>query len=280
VSRLGIPAGILKEIVFPGTVIGRITDEVKGECGIRDDVSLVAVHSHDSASAIVGAPLESRRESAFVNCGTWAVIGTVLEAPVINQETLEQNITNQPLSIKETAMYRFISGMWLLQRCRSSWEKRGQRLNYDDINSSAARAEPFLFRINPDDPRFINPPDMAAEIEACCRETGQKVPQDCGQMARGIYESLALSYHDIISRMEALLGRTFKTINLIGGGCQAQVLRDAMRQLTGKKVAAGPVEATAMGNMITQMKAMGDVGSWEEGIEVIKRSVKFTTQKA
>ena len=279
-EKLGIPGTILQEIIYPGNVIGMATDEVKRDCGIRSDLPVVAVHSHDSASAVVGAALETGSDSVYVNCGTWAVIGTVLNSPVINQQTLDENFTNQPISMQETALYKFILGTWLIQQCRRSWEKQGMPLGYPEINAAAAREEPFRFQLKLDDPRFLNPEDMPAAIVTYCKDTEQRVPDNYGQMARGIYESLALSFEDIIGRMEVLLGRKFNTVNIVGGGCQAELLCELIAKVTGKKVISGPVEATAMGNILAQLKALGEIRSWKEGIEIVKRSIDKSNRQS
>ncbi|MDI3548833.1 MAG: rhamnulokinase [Halanaerobiales bacterium] len=274
-EELGIPTRILQQIVYPGERIGKLLDDIKEECGIKEELTVIAVGSHDTASAVAATPFEKRENSVFLSSGTWSLLGMELDSPLINEKTLEENFTNELGVARKVRFLKNISGLWLIQECKRCWARDGLELSYAEISEAATKARPFIFRLNPDDPRFLNPTDMPATIKEYCKETGQEVPEDYGEMARGIYESLAFSYKDVIEKLENLTDRKIETINMVGGGIQAEILCQFTANITGKRVLTGPVEATAMGNIITQLMALGEIADLEEGRELVRRSIEL-----
>jgi len=199
-----------------------------------------------------------------------------LEKPVINEHSRRENFTNEGGVGKTIRFLKNISGLWLIQECRRIWQRDGLTLSWDQI-SKAAEAAPLKALINPDDPRFLNPDNMPEAIVAYCRETGQDVPANYGEIARCVYESLAVSYEKTIAKLEAMLGRRIETIHMVGGGIQAEILCQFTANTTRRTVVTGPIEATAMGNMLGQLLAKGEINSLEEGRELIRRSVELKT---
>lgn len=275
-SALDLPSNLMQPLVFPGTVIGMVTEQIKVETGIGCDIPVVAVGSHDTASAVAAVPLTSTENSIYISSGTWSLLGMELDRPVINEHSRRENFTNEGGVGKTIRFLKNISGLWLIQECRRIWQRDGLALSWDQI-SKAAEAAPLKALINPDDPRFLNPDNMPEAIVAYCRETGQDVPGSFGEIARCVYESLAASYAKTIAKLESMIGRRIETIHMVGGGIQAEILCQFTANATKRKVVTGPIEATAMGNMLGQLMAKGEIHSLAEGRELIRRSVELKT---
>lgn len=274
-EKAGIPIDIMQELIYPGNEIGFITDEVKKECVVEGDIPVIAVGGHDTASAVAATPFENRENSIFISSGTWSLLGMELDSPLINEESLKENFTNECGVGKKIRFLKNISGLWLFQECKRSWTRNGMDLSYDEIDNAAWKAEPFKFKLDPNDERFLNPIDMPDAIREYCRETDQPVPENYGEMARGIYESLASSYKSVIERLEEIVDKDIKTINMVGGGIQAEILCQFTANITGRRVITGPIEATAMGNILAQLMAKGEINSLEEGREIVRRSIEL-----
>lgn len=274
-ERLGIKSSLLGEIVFPGTVLGSVLPQVADECGLTGEVTVVAVGSHDTASAVAATPMEDTDRSAYLSSGTWSLLGMELDTPMITDRSLAANFTNEGGVGGKIRFLKNISGLWLIQQCRKSWQRQGMNLSFDDIALKAAKAEPMKFRLDPDDPVFLSPPDMPTAILEYCAATGQAKPENIGEMARGIYESLAFSYRDTLETLEEVTGKRIETVNVVGGGTQAQLLCQLTADITGRRVVAGPVEATAMGNLLVQLMAKGEIKNLDEARELVKRSVEL-----
>src|SRR5690554_2702198 len=275
-SKLNLPKGIMQRIIEPGDKVGELLGGVKRECGLQDNLDIIAVASHDTASAVAGTPLSNRNDSVYISSGTWSLLGMELKQPLINELSLQQNFTNELGVSRRVRFLKNITGLWLIQECKRLWEKEeGRDLSYDDISQAAERAEPFLFKLDVDDPVFLNPTNMIETIRDYCRQSGQKVPESVGQISRGLYESLAFSYDRHIKTLEKLSGKEIKTIHVVGGGSQSEILCQITASISGRRVIAGPVEATAMGNIIAQLMAAGEIKDLEEGREVIKHSVEL-----
>lgn len=271
---LGLPPGITCDMIHPGETIGPLRREIGRECGIPAGVPVVAVGSHDTSSAVAATPLESADSGVYISTGTWCLLGMELDAPFINEKSLAENFTNECGVGGRIRFLKNICGLWLIQECRRIWAERGLELSYGEIEAAAVRAGPAHFRLDPDDGRFHNPPDMPAAIEEYCRETGQPVPRDHGETARGIYESLAGSFDAVINALEHMLDRRVDTVNMVGGGIRAELLCRLTAACTGRRVIAGPAEATALGNITVQLNALGETGGLAEGREIIRRSVE------
>ena len=273
IEKLKLPSNIMQNIIYPGNEIGDLLESVKKECSIKGKLPVIAVGSHDTASAIAGTPLNNRDNSVYISCGTWSLLGMELTSPVINEASMEGNFTNELGLEKTTRFLTNITGLWLIQQCKKKWNKQGLNLSFQKISESAAKAKPEQFRLDVNDPCFINPQDMIDAITNYCKRTGQKPPQDYATITRGIYESLAWNYKLYIKRLENIVSVKIKNINMVGGGIQAESLCQFTANTTGKKVIAGPVNATAMGNILAQLLAKGEITNLYEGRQIIKKSV-------
>jgi sugar (pentulose or hexulose) kinase len=274
IRKLGLPEKLFGEIVLPGTVIGKLTPELAKELGGNADV--IAVGSHDTASAVAAAPLKSKH-CAYLSSGTWSLMGLEEPEPIINEESTRYNITNEGGVCNTIRFLKNITGLWLLQECRRNWAEQGEDLDFIQIADLAMAAEPFVAFINPDAPDFAQPCNMPARIQDFCRRTGQRVPQTKGEIARTAYESLAMRYRSVFQTMEALHGQRLEQLHIVGGGCQNRVLNRFSADAINRPVIAGPIEATAIGNMLMQMIAKGDVGGLAEGRAMIAESFAAKT---
>jgi rhamnulokinase len=263
---VGIPTRLLPRMIEPGAILGRVQRGVRGE-----GVPVVAPASHDTGSAVASVFAGGR--TAFISSGTWSLLGTELDAPVVTSRARDLNFTNEGGVCGTTRLLKNIGGLWLLQACRRAWAAAGHDLAYDTL-LAAARDEPHAFRslVDPDHRGFFQPPDMPAAIADYCRQTGQPVPASPGAYARGILESLAFKYRVVLQSLEELTGTRFEEIRIVGGGSRNRLLNQFTADATGRTVVAGPVEATALGNIAMQMLATGAVSSLADARRVIERS--------
>jgi rhamnulokinase len=269
-ERMDLPVRLFGPLVEAGTVLGPLRQSAAD----GHAVDVVAPACHDTGSAV--AAVRASGEVAFLSSGTWSLLGVELPAPVISNRALDLNFTNEGGVLGTTRLLKNIAGLWLLQACRREWVARGETLSYDAIVAAAAQAAPGTV-IDPDDPVFLNPANMVETIADACRRTGQQVPVDAGTLARTIFDSLALKYRVVLESLEQLTGRTFTTIRVIGGGARNRLLNRLTADATGRVVIAGPVEATALGNLAMQLLATGQVASLDEARDVIARS--FPTER-
>ena len=276
IEAFNLPTELFPEIVQSGTVLGPLTDALSEELGLRD-VDVIATCSHDTGAAVAAIPALEGDDWAYLSSGTWSLIGVELPQPLINEAVLESNFTNEAGFGGTTRFLKNIVGLWLLQESRRAWSRNGTELKYDEINRLAEAAEPFRSLIDPRDERFLNPADMPATIAAFCTETGQPQPETPGQFARCILESLALLYGETLSTIEQLTGRSIKRLHIVGGGSQSSLLNQFAANATGRTVLAGPVEATAIGNVLIQSIATGELASLSELRQVVRDSFSITT---
>jgi rhamnulokinase len=268
-EALGVPVGLMQEIVPPGTVIGRLTEDIGVKAGLGQ-TPVVATASHDTAAAVAAAPGEGE-DWAYISSGTWSLMGVESPHPVITEQSLAMNFTNEGGVGHTFRLLKNIMGLWLVQQCRRAWE-RDRQYNYEELGKSAAEAQPFKAMIVPDDPGFMNPPDMLQAVAAFCERTGQPRPETPGEYVRCALESLALKYRMTLEELRLVWGRPIRRIHVIGGGAQNQLLCQLTANATGVPVIAGPAEATAIGNLLVQAMAMGEVGSRVELREIVRRS--------
>ncbi len=273
--QLDLPDRILPQIVPPGTVLGPLLGDVAAEAGIPA-APVVAPASHDTGSAVAAAPAEGE-DWAFLSSGTWSLLGAEVAAPIINDQVLAHNFTNEGGVWGTIRLLKNISGMWLLEECRREWARQGRSLSYGELCEAALAAPPFAARIDPDDPSFLSPGDMPGRIAAYCTRTGQKAPAEPGALARVIFESLAMKYRDTLRRLEQIRGRAFRVLHIVGGGSKNAVLCQFTADATGLPVVAGPEEATAIGNMLLQAMALGQLRTPAEAREVVRRSFRLRT---
>lgn len=269
-EKLGIPTHFLPEIVPPCTTLGALHPDLVEETGASGPV--IAPATHDTGSAVAAVPGQGEGGWAYISCGTWSLVGVEEPKPIISARTLEYNLTNEGGIGGTFRLLRNVMGLWLLQQCRRAWERRGQSYTYDELARAAAEARPFAALVDPDDPGFLNPNDMTEAIAQYCARMGQPAPADVPATVRCIVESLALKYRWVIERLEAVTGRTIQTVHIIGGGSRNRLLCQATADATGCRVLAGPVEATALGNVLAQAMATGQLGSLAEGRALISRS--------
>lgn len=269
IRKLGIPEKIFGKLVMPGTVLGKLTPKLAKELG--GDADVIAVGSHDTASAVAAAPLESKH-CAYLSSGTWSLMGLEEPQPVITADSAKYNITNEGGVCGTIRFLKNIGGLWLLQECRRNWAEQGEELDFIQIADLAMASEPFIAFINPDSPEFAQPCDMPAKIQEFCRRTGQRVPETKGEIARVAYESLAMRYRTVFQTLEKLHGQRLEQLHIVGGGCQNRVLNRFSADAINRPVITGPIEATAIGNILMQMIAKGDIGGLAEGRRMIVES--------
>jgi rhamnulokinase len=253
---IGLDPAVLAPLRTPGTFIGSLLPQVAELTGLSPATPVVAVASHDTASAVAAVPATSPGW-AFISCGTWSLAGLELDAPVLTDESRTANFTNER-GIDGTVRYlRNLMGMWLLEECRRSWAARGMPSELPQLLAEAAQAEPFAALVSPDDAAFLAPDDMPAAITAVCRQTGQRPPNTQGAMVRCILESLALAHRHILRQAAELAGRDLTHVHIVGGGSRNDLLCQLTADATGLPVTAGPTEATAIGNILVQARAQG-----------------------
>jgi sugar (pentulose or hexulose) kinase len=273
-DRLGIPTHFLPTIVEAGTKLGGLLPAVVEETGAKD-VQVITPGSHDTASAIAAVPAENA-DYAYLSSGTWSLIGLEIPKPIINETALAFNVTNEGGVCDTIRLLKNIAGLWIIQECRRTWAAEGQSLSWDDIVRHAAAAQPFLAQIDVDAHDFLAPGNMPARVREFCRRTGQPVPDGVGAVARVVYESLALKYRRVLEMMETLNGRQVGVVHIVGGGAQNRLLNQLAANSLGRRVVAGPFEATAVGNLLMQLLATGAISSLAEGRALVRRS--FATE--
>jgi rhamnulokinase len=268
-SRLGIPTRIFGEIVEPGTVLGNLRTSIAEEIGYS--TSVISGAGHDTACAIAAVPA-SVDDYIYLSSGTWSLMGVLLCEPIISSESMAAEMTNEGGVGGKIRFLKNIVGLWLVQACRRQWAREGQDLSYNDLTRMASEASSLTSLIAPGDKRFLAPKNMADEIQAFCQETGQPVPENKGAIVRTVLESLALEYRSVSVQIERLTGKDYPVIHIIGGGTQNKLLNQFAANASGKMVVAGPVEATAIGNILIQAVAMNELTSLEEATAILKRS--------
>lgn len=279
-EQLGIPTRIFRagegnRIVPPGTVLGTLLPSVMEETGLGA-VPIIAPATHDTGSAVAAVPMNPDN-AIYLSSGTWSLMGVESKVPIINAEMLAYNLTNEGGVDGTFRLLKNIMGLWLVQECRREWQRAGEDHDYGEMVAMAAAAPAFGPLIYPGDGRFLAPGDMTPRIRAFCRETGQVVPETKGAILRCALESLALEYRWVAEKLDALTGKRLGTIHIIGGGAKNELLDQFAADATGRTVVAGPVEATALGNVLVQAVALGHIGSIAEGREVIARSFELKT---
>ncbi|WP_019911724.1 rhamnulokinase [Paenibacillus sp. HW567] len=256
--RLGIPAGLIPDQVPAGTVIGSLRPELSSELGCGP-INVIAGASHDTASAVASIPYADKDSAAFISSGTWSLVGMETKAPVLDRQCLDYGFTNESCYGGGNRLLKNITGLWLLQETRRVWAEAGEALSYGELIELAGNEGPASSWINPDDPLFRTPGDMPERIAEYCRKTGQRVPKTKGAIVRVIVESLAKSYASALKGLEQITGRPIRIVHMVGGGIQNRLLCQLTADATGKKVIAGPVEASALGNLLVQLAALGEL---------------------
>ncbi len=271
IERLGLPRRIFPEIVPAGTVIGSLRPEVREETGVGA-VPVIAPAQHDTGSAVAAVPAGGDRPWAFLSSGTWSLMGMEVDRPIITEQSLRYNFTNEGGVSGTFRFLKNIMGLWLVQESRRTWERAGRTYSYTELTDLAAAARPFVAVLDPDDPSFLAPGDMPARIADYCRKTGQSVPDGPGEVVRVCLESLAMTYRQTLERIAACTGTRPEVIHIVGGGTQNRLLSQWAADATGRTVVAGPVEATAAGNIAVQAIATGVLPDLHAARQLIARS--------
>lgn len=271
IEKMGIPTRIFGEIVPPGTVLGSLRRAILEETGVGN-VPLIAPAEHDTGSAVAAVPAVGEKSWAFLSSGTWSLMGMEVPRPIINEQSLRYNFTNEGGVAGTFRFLKNIMGLWLVQECRRTWERAGRTYGYAELADLAGKAEPFLAILDPDDPSFLAPGDMPTRIADYCRKTGQRVPESPGQVVRVCLESLAMTYRQTLGRIESCTGRKAEVIHIVGGGIQNKHLSQWAADATGRTVVAGPVEATAAGNIVVQAVATGILPDLKAARQLVRRS--------
>ncbi|MGY4691363.1 rhamnulokinase [Salibacterium sp. K-3] len=268
----GVKKDIFQDVVTPGTIIGELRTEVCEELDI-EPVPVIAAGEHDTASAVAGIPAMDQ-DFAYVSCGTWSLMGTEVGEVVINEKAFEWNFTNEGGVNNTFRLLKNIMGLWILEECRRIWE-HDEKIGHEQLLQEAEDASSFSFFIDPDDFRFLNPSHMPKEIQQYCTETGQYVPQSRGEITRGVLESLALKYRYVFERTQYLAGTPFYGLHMTGGGIRNEMLCRFTSNALGKPVWAGPVEGSAIGNVMIQLMAAGKVESLAEARLITLKSTEM-----
>jgi rhamnulokinase len=273
--QLDLPASIFPEIVSPGTMVGDLEPGVASELGVHP-IAVIAPACHDTGSAVAAVPARGR-DYAYISSGTWSLMGVEVAEPVITPQSLAFNFTNEGGVCDTFRLLKNIMGLWLVQECRREWARGGESYDYGTLAQMAARAPAFGPIVDVDDHSFLAPGDMPGRIQAYCQRTNQSVPQSKGEILRCALESLALRYRWVLEKLEAMMGREITVVHIIGGGMQNELLCQLAADAMQRPVVTGPIEATAMGNMLMQALALGHISSLEEGREVVRNSFAVGT---
>ena len=274
-NKLGIPDAILPEVVQPGTKLGTLLPEIGDEVGLPD-LSVVAPATHDTASAAAAIPATGDN-FAWLSSGTWSLLGGVSDQPILSAEALAANFSSYGGPDGNCLPWKNIVGLWLVQECRRIWVQDGDELSYDEITQIAAAAKPFVAVLDPDHGSFLAPADMPVAIQQYCRDTDQSIPESKGEIVRTALEGLALRYRWVIDTLEQLLQRRPEVLHIVGGGSQNKLLCQFAADATQLPVIAGPVEATAIGNIAVQAVAAGELSSLDEARELFRSSFAVET---
>lgn len=271
IKRLGIPCSIFPKIVQPCSKSLPLKKSVEDEIGCGP-IPVVKVGSHDTASAVAAVPAPLNKKWAYISVGTWALLGAELDAPILTEEAGEAPFTNEGGLNKKIRFLTNIMGTWLFQETRRVWNEQGRNLGFADMNKMAKAAKGLQFFVNPNDNTFLSPGDMPARVAAFCKAHGQGELPDDGAVLRCIYDSLALYFRVKLEILQDMLGVKYECLNIVGGGTQDTLLMQLTADCLGIPVVAGPVEATAIGNIMAQAIAGGDIYSLAEGREIVRKS--------
>ena len=266
----GIDASILTDIVMSGEVKGKLIHEVLQDTGLSAPANVICVGSHDTASAVASVPARTENY-AYISSGTWSLIGVVSDQAILSDQAFDDQFSNEGTITGGYRPLRNIMGMWIIQNCKRSWD-REENLSWDDIVGMAAAAPAFASFINVNAHDFFLGEDMPQKIQHYCAATGQRVPQTKGEIARVAYESMAMGYRDAFEGLERMKGGRIDVLHIVGGGAKNRMLNQFTADAIGRQVVAGPYEATAIGNLMMQMKSTGEVKDFAEMREVIARS--------
>ncbi len=271
--KLGIEASFLAPLVDPGTDLGPVLPYISELCNLKQETAVFTTGSHDTASAVAAVPARAGENWCYISSGTWSLMGVELNEPVINDASLEANFTNEVGVQNRIRFLKNIPGLWVLQECKRAWEREGQNFTYAELTEAAEQAKPIDTVLDLDE--FVSPGNHPRRIQEHCKKSGQEAPADIPSTTRVILHSLAVRYKKVIETLESLTGRKLEVIHIIGGGSRNALLNQLTADVTGRTVIAGPAEATAAGNALTQALGTGHIGSLEELRAIVRNSFEL-----
>jgi len=275
IQALGLPDRIFTAIQEPGTIRGHLLKSLSEELR-TGSVPVVAVASHDTGSAVAAVPA-TKKPFAYLSSGTWSLFGTEMTQPVINERALKLNFTNEGGVAGTYRFLRNVMGLWIIQECKRIWDNGGESHSFADLVKLAEVAKPFQSLIDPDNETFLPPGNMPKRIQEFCQKTGQTVPQSKGEIVRCVLESLALRYRSTIEGLEEITGQKMDVLHIVGGGSKNNLLNQFTASAIRKQVVCGPTEATAVGNLMIQLQALGAVKNLDEIRQVVRNSFPVST---
>ena len=272
-KKFGLPEKIFPKVVQPRTKLGPLRESVSQKTGLGR-VEIIAPPTHDTGAAVAGIPTANtgKTDWAYISSGTWSLMGIESNKALLGNRVQELNFTNEGGVDGTYRVLKNIAGLWLVQQCKRAFATRGRDFEYAELVRLAEQSPALRSRINPDDTRFVNPPDMPAAIQAACRESGQPVPETEGALVRCALESLAHRYSEVLAGMEELAGNRIEVIHVVGGGSRNDLLNQFTANACRRPVVAGPVETTVLGNLLSQVRAAGEIGSLHELREIVRAS--------
>ena len=275
IERLGLPKSIFAPIVKPGNIYGFLSDEICEELGC-DKVPVIAVGSHDTASAVVATPTD-RDDFVYISCGTWSLFGIESKTPILTEEAAKANFTNEGGFEDTTRFLKNIMGLWLIQESRRQFRREGDDVGFDVLEKEALASEPFKCFINVDDPAFEPSGNLPRRVKEYCEKTGQYVPQTRGEVMRCIYQSLAMKYKYTFNALNNMGDKKYNSINILGGGIKDRLLCQMTSDACNVPVLAGPTEATVMGNIGVAFNALGEISDFAELRQIVSNSTEIKT---
>ena len=271
IEKAGLPKEIFGEIIFPGEIVGTLSDEICEELGCPK-IPVIAVGAHDTASAVASVPVTEGDDYVYISSGTLALLGVENDEPLINETAMKFNFTNEGGVANKIRFLRNIMGLWIIQESRRQWQREGKDYSFNDLEQQAWQAKPFESLIDPDYEAFGVPGNMPRRIKEFCEKTGQVVPSTAGDVIRCAAQSLAFKIAMSVDGMEETLGRKINKIHMVGGGIKDSMVCQFIASASGRTVIAGPVEATSTGNAIVQFMALGKIKDITEARNIIKKS--------
>lgn len=276
-ERLGLPTRILPEVLPAGTSYGTLLPAEAAATGASEKIPIIAPAGHDTACAVAAVPADAGAGWAFLSSGTWSLLGVEVPAPVITAATQSANFTNEGGVEGTIRLLKNIAGLWLVQECRRAYARLGDERTYDQLTRLAEEARPLATLIDPDHPSLLAPADMPKAIRELCLMTGQTPPEGIGATIRCALDSLGLKYRAVLTQLELFTGTPIHTLHIVGGGSRNRLLNQIAADATGRRVLAGPVEATAIGNVLLQAKALGHIGSLPDLRRIVRASFPIET---
>ncbi|HVJ07817.1 MAG TPA: rhamnulokinase family protein [Acidisarcina sp.] len=275
-DELGIPTRILPQPTRPGTVLSPVQGQLLKECGLQHSFPVIAVASHDTSSAVAAIPNMSE-DSVFLSSGTWSLMGVELREPDTSERVLQLGFTNEGGADGSFLLLKNMTGLWIVQECVRQWKTEGSDYSWAALTARAGAVRAFQCLIDPDAEEFQAPCDMPAAIRRYCLDSNQPVPETVGEIARCAFESLSLKYRSVLDSLESVTGREFRTIRIVGGGCMNQLICQMIADACCRQVVSGPVEAGALGNVLLQAIARGQLADVHSGRSAIGESVQCST---